>query len=300
MESSAYSPAHITGLVQVYECPNNGIYTGSKGVGFSIQKGVTTYVKATLSTDREIKIKINGKLSTEASVSELVAKSLMAKTRYEHKVSIRHEIEIPIGVGFGTSGAAALSLALALNDALELGLSRIESAQVAHLAEVTCRTGFGTVAAEMQGGFEVRTKPGAPGVGHIVSIPLSGDYVMIALVLGKLSTVDMLRELMSKKEWCKQGERLLNQFLSDRSVENFLRLSNRFSRVLRLCPRLEDILKETDEAGYVCSIALFGENVFTLIKDDEKEGIEEIFKKHSVNGSNIFISRIENSGARLL
>ncbi|MFQ6134741.1 MAG: pantoate kinase [Nitrososphaerales archaeon] len=300
MESAAYSPAHVTGLVQAYEYPDDPINTGSKGIGFSIQGGVTTHAKATPSTSSEIYIDINGRPAADAPVSEHVAKTFIAKTGRNHKVFIKHKVDTPIGVGFGTSGAAALSLALALNDALELGLSRIEAAQVAHLAEVACRTGLGTVLAEMQGGFEARVKPGAPGFGRVVAIPVTGDYVMGALVLGPLSTGGMLREIRRKEEAAALGERLLDLFLADRSVESFLNLSNRFSQVLGLSPRLQGILKEARDAGFVCGVALFGETVFTLIKPSEVEDLKQIFMKHTVNGSSILVSRMEDRGARLL
>lgn len=300
MESTAYSPAHITGLIRAYEYPDDPISTGSKGVGFSIQKGVTTHVKATLSTNSEIKIEINGTPATDAQVSEHVAKTLIAKTGRSHKILIRHKIDPPIGVGFGTSGAAALSLTLALNDTLNLNLSRIEAAKEAHLAEVACNTGLGTVLAEMQGGFEARVKPGAPGFGKVVPIPFTGEYVMVALILGSLSTGNMLRELRRKGEAAALGERLLDIFLADRSVESFLKLSNQFSQTLGLSPSLKGILKEADDAGFVCSMALFGETVFTLVKPSEVEAIKQILMKHTVNGTNILVSQTESRGARLL
>ena len=68
------------------------------------------------------------------------------------EIIVEHHVEVPLGAGFGTSGAAALSLALALNEALSLGLSKIEAAQLAHVAEVECKTGLGTVIAETFGG----------------------------------------------------------------------------------------------------------------------------------------------------
>jgi len=76
------------------------------------------------------------------------------------EIIIKHSINVPIGAGFGTSGAAALSLALALNEVFDLGMSKIEAAQLAHIAEVECKTGLGTVAAETFGGLEIRVKPG--------------------------------------------------------------------------------------------------------------------------------------------
>jgi mevalonate kinase len=56
------------------------------------------------------------------------------------EVTVDHHLEVPIGAGFGTSGAAALSLALALNNIFGLGMSKAEAAQIAHVAEIKCKT----------------------------------------------------------------------------------------------------------------------------------------------------------------
>ena len=261
---------------------------------------MTTHVKAIPCTSSEINVGINGKPAADASVSEHVAKILTAKTHRTYKVLIRHKVDTPIGAGFGTSGAAALSLSLALNESLELGLSRIEAAQAAHLAEVACRTGLGSVLAELQGGFEARVKPGAPGVGRVVSVPVAGDYVMGALVFGALSTGCMLGEIRRNVKADALGEHLLNLFLVDSSVESFLAVSNRFSQILGLSRRLQGVLKAVGDAGFVCGIALFGETVFTLVKQSEVEDLKQIFEKHKVNGSSILVSRLDDSGARLL
>ena len=77
----------------------------------------------------------------------------------------------PSVAGFGSSGGGALSLALALNEAADAGLTRVEAAQIAHVAEIECKTGLGSVFAAERGGFGILTKPGAPGIGEALSYP---------------------------------------------------------------------------------------------------------------------------------
>ena len=300
MESTAYSPGHITGVVQTYEYLDDPINSGSKGIGFSIHKGVTTQVNITPSRINDIRIEINGETVSNATVSEYVAKSLTSNINRNLKISIKHLVDIPIGSGFGTSGAAALSLAYALNQVLGLGLSTIESAKVAHIAEVVCKTGLGTVLAEMQGGFEVRVKHGAPGIGKIIEIPLDDDYVMVALELGTKSTEQMLRELVRKNETPQLGEQFVHLFLADSSVQNFLNLSKKFSQLMNISHKLKNAAKDAEARGFICGIALFGDTLFSLVRPNEVNELKNIFSKYRIRNESIIISQIEKRGARLL
>jgi len=150
-EARAFAPGHITGIFQIFDKSADNLKTGSKGAGVSISRGVTTTVKAEKSGKNSLQVKINGSISNSAEVSKRVVEAFLSKFKEKtanYKVVVEHEIEMPIGAGFGTSGAAALSLALALNETFELGMSKMEAAQLAHIAEVECKTGLGPAIAE--------------------------------------------------------------------------------------------------------------------------------------------------------
>jgi pantoate kinase len=300
MEASAFAPAHITGLVAPYEKPDDPLHSGSKGIGFSIQEGVITKVKAERGTG-QAEIEINGKSETEAKVSRETVKTILDRADdRRYRLTVEHLVQVPIGVGFGTSGAAALSLAFAVNEACKLGFSKVEAAQAAHVAEVTCRTGLGTVLAELHGGFEVRVSPGAPGIGQLVKIPLNKEYSVITLTFGALSTDKMLDSLERRREAYAMAESLLTSFSQDCSVEAFLHSSNQFARRLALNSRLQRVLDEAEDAGFICGVALFGETVFTLVKPEETTEVERIFKHLMTNSSKILTTRISDKGARVL
>jgi len=55
--------------------------------------------------------------------------------------------------------------------------------KIAHNAEVNCKTGLGDVLASFHGGFEVRVKPGAPGIGTVEKISTDKISVIIDLFL---------------------------------------------------------------------------------------------------------------------
>src|SRR5919202_7099545 len=130
--AKAFSPGHITGFIEKSEKinhNNNSLYLGSKGAGFSIERGITTTVKIFDHDSVDYQISINGIRVQDAEVSKWVIEEYLKLVDQRCYINIEHESTIPIGFGLGSSGAAALSLSYALTDALRPGLSTIKAAQ---------------------------------------------------------------------------------------------------------------------------------------------------------------------------
>lgn len=185
--AKAFSPGHVTGFFEIPTGYDHYLLKGSKGAGFSIDRGIATAVQVYESPRTDYRISINGKRTQSAEVSNWVVNEYLKLVDRSYFISIDHDIGIPVGFGLGSSGAAALSLSYALNSALDIGLSKTQAAQIAHHAEVACKTGLGTVIAEFAGGFEMRTRAGAPGVGAVSKIDLDG-YKAIIMCLAPIST----------------------------------------------------------------------------------------------------------------
>lgn len=301
-EVSAFAPCHVTGFFQIFDESANALNVGSRGAGVSLGLGVKTLVKTRRSSASSLRVSINGVVSDSAEVSEQIVNSLRSRFREVENSEIvaDHFTEVPIGAGFGTSGSAALSLALALNEALDLGLSITEAAQVAHVVEVECKTGLGTVIAETFGGAEIRIKPGAPGVGEIRQIPVSKEVMIASLVFGPLSTKNSLTDHRTRTRINELGGKLVDELLQESTVTNFLRLSRQFAEHVGLIT--ENTRKALDLAngtGLVCSMPMFGEAVFTLGKRESLEELLETFRKNGLTGQAL-ISKIDLKGARVL
>ena len=96
-------------------------------------------------------------------------------------LTLNHEIEVPIGTGFGTSAGGALTAGLALKEALDLPLTYNQIGKIAHVAEIECQTGLGTVSSlTSTGGCVLVVEPGAPGICQIDRIPITPDYMVVA------------------------------------------------------------------------------------------------------------------------
>ncbi|MFQ6053062.1 MAG: GHMP kinase, partial [Candidatus Bathyarchaeia archaeon] len=227
-ESSAFAPGHLTGFFQICDEAADPKRRGSRGAGFSTTLGVHTTVKVERAARNSVTIAMNGEVTPAAFVSENVARRMLSALDRPHRVRVDHLVETPIGAGFGSSGGGALSLALALNEALGLGLTRIETAQVAHLAEIDCGTGLGTVIAEFAGGFGVLVEPGAPGIGRTVKFGHSG-LVGVCLPFGPIPTRDALADPALRRRINELGGRFVDELQRSRDPELFMQLSRRFA-----------------------------------------------------------------------
>jgi pantoate kinase len=301
-EAIAFAPAHITGFFQIFDESADSLSIGSRGAGVSLSMGVKTLVKIRRFSGSFFRISINGVVSDVANVSEQVVKAFRSrfKEMEDFEILVDHRTEVPVGTGFGTSGAAALSLALALNKALGLSLSWMEAAQLAHVAEVECRTGLGTVIAETFGGAEIRVKAGAPGVGEIKHMLVPKDTMIASLVFGPLSTRTLLADQKTRKRVNELGGKFVDKLLKESTIANFLRLSRQFAEHIGLITdRTRNALNLADSTGLVCSVPMFGEAVFTLGRHESFKELFETFRKHGLNGQTL-VSGIDLEGARVL
>jgi len=300
-ESAAFAPGHITGIFRIHDQPEDPLKKGSWGAGVSLAKGVTTRVNIRNSSRNSFKIRINGETTKSAKVSEHVINTFLSHAKKKSRIIVDHDVKIPIGSGFGSSGAGALGLALALNEALSCDFSYVEAVQVAHRAEVKCKTGLGTVIAEASGGLEIRTKPGGPGVGEVRNIPIDDDYIVACLSFGAISTGKVLTSEKFRQRINELGGALLDQLIAEPKPHLFMELSRKFAEHIGLIsPRIRRILTETDNSGLTCSMAMLGETVFTLVEKDNLEELLPIFRGHASTEYNVILSNIDFTGARLL
>jgi pantoate kinase len=301
-EARAFAPCHITGFFQIFDKAVTALYAGSKGAGVSLSQGVETQVKIGRSLKNCSRVSINGAVPDSGDVSEHVLSVFRSRFKQmeDFEIIVEHHVEVPLGAGFGTSGAAALGLALALNETFSLGLSRIEAAQLAHVAEVECKTGLGTVIAETFGGAEIRVKPGAPGIGEIRQMRVPKDTVVACLVFGPLSTRKLLSDRETRRRVNELGGKLVARLVEEPSTANFMKLSRQFAEHVGLVTKkTRNALNLVDGTNFVCSMPMFGESVFTLAQRKSTEKLMKIFRENDLDGQ-VVVSDVDFEGARVL
>lgn len=299
MRGEAFCPAHVTGFFTAeLENKESPELIGSLGAGFSMQEGVTTTVRARLKTkydDSNFKLNINGYKSDNTQVSEFMINEFLNIVNYEYFIEVFHDIPIPVGYGLGCSGAVALSLGIALNQALGTKLSKTQVGQIAHNAEIKCRTGLGDVLASYHGGFEIRTKSGAPGIGAIQKIKTNSSDVII-ICFSPISTKEFLNERLSSINGL--GGKMVKELLKSKDCNEFQDMSIKFAKYVEvITPRMNEVINELHENGIKCGVALFGETIFSLISSDMENKVMKILQKYKEGI--IIRSKIDNAGARL-
>ena len=296
MMATAFCPAHITGFFKAELDNDDSKQLGSLGAGFSIQKGVKTTVTVRNKTKHDISnfaIKVNGFESGDMRVSELVLSKFSTEEKF---LDITHEIDVPVGYGFGCSAAVALSLAIALNDALKCKLSKIEVAHIAHNVEIECKTGLGDVLASYHGGFEVRVKPGAPGVGQVKKIDSKEKRDVIIICFNPISTKKFLNEKISSINGL--GGKMVQKLIESNNTEEFHDMSLKFAKYINvITPKMNQVINLLHKNRIKCGVALFGETIFSLVTKDEKNEVKKILEQF--DDGLIITSKIDNSGARL-
>jgi pantoate kinase len=294
--AKAFSPGHITGFFEIpHVSDDNLLQKGSRGAGFSIDRGITTSVQIYESSRPGHEILLNGVKTANADVSEWVMEQYHNFCGRPFFARVEHEVGIPVGFGLGSSGAAALSLSYALNEALGTCLNRIGAAQIAHSADVFCKTGLGTVIAEYAGGFETRTAVGAPGIGAVSSTELP-DYAAVVLCISPISTKEFLTHRIDEINGL--GAKMLESISKTKKVEDFLKMSREFAETIGLTSGVcKEPINALHASGFEASVALFGETVFTLVPRSRSKEARDALKRF---GGMLFACRINSGGARVL
>ena len=301
MEATAFCPAHITGFFKAHldDSQDNLENLGSMGAGFSIKQGVTTKVKiqTTNNQSSNFKITTHGYQSDKTDVSQYVLNEFLKLGNFSDKFfEIEHDISIPVGYGLGSSGAVALSLSFALDQALDTKLEKTMIGQIAHNAEVSCKTGLGDVLASYHGGFEIRIKPGAPGIGHVEKIT-TGKISVIMICFSPISTNKFIKERLSQINGL--GGKMVNQLLETKDYCHFQDMSLEFAKYVDvMTPRMQKIVDKLSDNDIKCGIALFGETIFSMVPQNDESKVLKILQKYS--DGIIIKSELDDIGARVL
>ncbi|MEM3064882.1 MAG: GHMP kinase [Candidatus Nitrosotenuis sp.] len=296
MRGTAFSPAHITGFFKAELDENTQPeLQGSVGAGFSIEKGVTTTVEVEDSDFTDFKIKVTGYQPDNTQVSEYVLKEFLQNVEGSYFVNVHHEIKIPVGYGLGCSAAVALSLAYALNEAFGTRYSKERLGRMAHNAEVVCRTGLGDVLASYHGGFEIRVKGGAPGIGEIKKIPIEACSA-IMICFSPISTKQFLKERLASINGL--GGKMVKSLIQTQNIDQFHDFSVEFANYVDIItPKMKAVIDDLASHGIKSGIALFGETIFTLVPKELENKAIEILEKYQ--DGIIIRSKIDDMGARL-
>jgi pantoate kinase len=304
----AFAPAAISSFFEICDQTSDGKpisdleRVGSRGGGFGLQMGVLTEVTISPSKINNLYVFINGKAAPEAQTTRTTLQMLLNRVQGTHDVFVHHKIEVPVGAGFGTSAGGALTAGLALKEALKLPLTFNQIGKFAHVAEVQCKTGLGTVSAlTLGGGCMLVLEPGAPGIGVIDRIPLNSDHVIVTGIFGATPTKSVLSSSARRLEINRWGRETLEEILSEPSIENFLACCWRFAQKSGFATeRVKKLVHLAEKAGAVGAAQnMVGEAVHALALEENALSVAEAFKQ-VLPTKDILVSRLDFQGVRLV
>lgn len=291
MRAKVFVPGHITGFFEVL-MKESLLYSGSRGCGVVIDKGVETLVEVEESEKTKIQTFINNK-EQNCRVTKFAVKELLNIIAKPYKIKIYHKLGVPMMQGFGTSASGTLGAILALNKALKLNLTLNQCSSIAHKSEVINKTGMGDVIAEVNGGVVIRLSPGAPGIGRIDKIPFEGYVAMI--IAGKpIETKKILRDETMIRRINEIGRACMNKILKEPTVENFLRISYFFAKKTKLMSKkIEYIIEGLRKKDILASMVMLGNSIFTVAEDpDNLKELESL-------GYDVILTKINNEGIKI-
>ncbi len=306
--ANAFAPGAISSFFEIHNTSADGRpladlgQVGARGGGFGLQNGVHTKIAIEDATMNSVKVFINSQPTLEAKTTENVIQTLLKQTTKKYAVTVKHQIEIPIGMGFGTSAGGALTTGLALKEALALPLTGNQIGKIAHVSEIQCQTGLGTVSSlTVGGGLVLVTEPGAPGICQIDRIPITSDYVIVAGFYNSRIPKTVLSSPERKVQINRYGKKTMKQVLAKPTLENFLASCWEFSQKAGFATenvrQLVDLAKKSGAVG--ASQNMIGEAVHAVALEDEAPSVAEAFKQ-VLPKKQVITTKIDFQGARLV
>lgn len=303
----AFAPGAISSFFEIHDTEDGQPIVdlekmGACGGGFGLQRGVHTKVTVEEADKTSIRVFINSSPTSEAKTTRKVVEALLGGVQGKHQVTIEHEIEVPIGAGFGTSAGGALTAGLALKEALNLPLTYNQIGKAAHLAEIQCQTGLGTVSSlTFAGGCVLVVEPGAPGICQLDRIPMSPDYMIVAGVFQSKMPKTVLADPQRKQVINRYGKKTLEAILAEPSLENFLDKCWEFSVKAGFATdnvrRLVELAKKSGAVGAAQN--MLGEAVHAVVSKENAGNVAEAFKE-VLPSEKVIVSKIDLEGARLI
>ncbi len=229
-------PSHLTGFWRIHKAKTI-TETGSTGAGIVVEPGVQALVEEAPKTI----ITYNGVKVDICPVKKILG-------AHNKPVRITVYSPTPLGAGYASSAILSIIAAIAVQLVEKGYYDYLEVGEKAHKAEVECLTGLGDVISILQAGYlEIRTKPGAPGTGRVLTVPLKESLRITTLPLriDGLQTPQILTTLGD--EINKYSDNLLSKLLDNPTIENFASLALEFTKKIKWIPieiltRVDDIL----------------------------------------------------------
>ena len=305
--SEAFCPAGISSFFEVCNLDSSGnpltdpARIGARGGGFAIPRGATSRAIVRKSAETKIKVKINSKPAPEAHTTRSAIEQLLKTQGITLEIAIDLKVACPIGAGFGTSAAGTLASCLAVSDAADIPVTMNELGRITHVAEVVNRTGLGTAAALLAGGFALVTEPGAPGIGFVDRLLFPKNHSIICAYTGPISTRETLGTADVAERLNAPAKRAMDAIRQNPSLSTFMAETRQFGQEAGFeTPIVTSLISTMISSGAIGATQnMIGEAVHGVANNRKVARIVKSVKK-AFPAARVFATPIDNQGVRLL
>lgn len=229
MTARAFAPGHVSGLFAVHDEAADLLRKGSRGAGWSVERGAHAKVDEAATT----RILVDG-----AAADAPVTRDALHRLAPDRHFDVGLRLELPVGQGFGMSAAGTLAACLAA--ASVAGLDPEDALAATHAAEVASGTGLGDAVGSWFGSGEVRMRPGCPPHGWALRVepPAGTAFLFVGLGAG-IPTPSIIRDAAWKARTRELGDAAVDRILAvgrPMAWDAIVRESAAFSSALGLMP----------------------------------------------------------------
>jgi len=174
-------------------------------------------------------------------------------------------------------------------------------AQAAHIADIECQTGLGTVEGLTIGGLVLIVESGALSYGLIDRILIRSDLQVVAGVFKSVKKSSILLSEEKVNNINAIAKKTMSNILKKPDIENFLNNCKSFAFESGLASeRVKKLIKDAEDAGAIGATQnMIGEAVHAVTTENSLDDVHEAFRKH-ISVDKIIISKIDFKGARIL
>ncbi|MEM0490016.1 MAG: hypothetical protein QXH73_02225 [Ignisphaera sp.] len=291
---SGFFVPHITGSLET---------TGAAGGGLGIDSAITVEISLEALDRSQGSVAllniINGVEVNSCLARYIVEKILSISEEKSNRIIIKQSISVPIGGGYGTSGGSAVAISFALAKALNVPLDFYTITEIAHEADIVCKTGLGTVVGIMKpcNGITIVRKPGGPRYAEIMCIPIDDSLLALTAFYKPIPKNTILTNLEDLEKVRAIGLETLRKIELNPTPETFIDNCYRFaieSKIMTPTVRNTIELLNKVEGVIGASMNMIGEALFALIdKNVVDNAVEAVM---TTNPKWVYIWRPNNNG----
>lgn len=266
-------PLHISGIWVPY-IEEDPLLTGSVGAGLNIEL-------------KCIAISGPGDCGITLMDNEEFREDARSLCR-EFGMDVRTRVRCPFRLGAGFAISSALAIAHSLSLSLLAGGGWLRGLQRAHVIEVTRGRGLGDVIAQYVGGFEIRARPGAPGVGIAYRVIHRESPALIVADLGDTEYTGRMVARVPREHY-ERGMGMLREIMEKEDLQTFFEKARQFTSGIFDYSALECLNSMKGVVGYFRKKS-------ALVVWVEKEYRYEVLRELTKKGFNAYLTSISRGG----